>query len=369
MGQYMMAFYNYIFIFLIILIIIFLVLSFRHKLIKKRFLRKLVNSFVIVALIFLTFSVALFPDFITVKETGEYSYDYYVMELTDTSRLEDFKNDGSYRKLSVLVYYPIGEITNNSCPLVVFSHGGISTKTSNISLFKELASHGYFVISIDHTYHSLLTVIDGKRIYIDSSYMKELNNENSHLDIQNSFNCFQKWMKLRTDDINFVIDTFIQKSLEENSDLYSLIDHENIGLAGHSLGGSAVLGVARQREDINAVIALESPYMNDIIGVDGNEFIWNSNPFSCAIMNIYSDSGYPLIESDNKYVQNKIYLNDYENVENYYIEGSNHFSITDLVRKSPILCAVLGGGYNKSGYQTLEYINQKSLAFFNKHLR
>ena len=197
--------------------------------------------------------------------------------------------------------------------------------------------------------------------------MKELNTEDSHSDIENSYACFKKWMKLRTEDINFVLNTFIRESVEENNSFYSLADVKNIGVAGHSLGGSAALGVARQRDDIKAVIALESPYMCDITGVDGNSFIWNTNSYLCAIMNIYSDSGYPLIESDNKYVQNKnLYQN--ENTENYYIEGSNHYSLTDLVRTSPILCALFGGGYKKPGYDTLEFINQKSLAFFDKYL-
>jgi hypothetical protein len=87
-----------------------------------------------------------------------------------------------------------------------------------------------------------------------------------------------------------------------------------------------------------------------------------------AVMNIYSDSGYPLIEADNKYVQNKNYLYNDGNVEYYYIEGSNHYTLTDLVRKSPILCTLLGGNYSKPGYNTLEFINQKSLDFFDRFL-
>jgi dienelactone hydrolase len=311
----------------------------------------------------------LFPDFRSVKTTGEYSFSSCVIELTDSSRIENYKNDGTFRKLSVLVYYPDEDsIENNTCPLIVFSHGGISTKTSNISLYKELASHGYVVVSIDHTYHALSAEIDGEKIHINSGYMKELNTEDSHSDIENSYECFQKWMKLRMDDYNFVIDTFTEKSIEESNSLYSLVNVKSIGVAGHSLGGSAALGIARQRDDIKAVVALESPYMYDITGVQGDEFTWNTNPYPCAVMNVYSDSGYPLIESDNKYVQNKNYLYNNENIEFYYIEGSNHYTLTDLVRTSPILCALLGGGYKKSGFDTLEFINQKSLAFFDKYL-
>ena len=176
--------------------------------------------------------------------------------------------------------------------------------------------------------------------------MREINAEDSYSGIENSYTCFEKWMELRTRDINFVIDTLIKKSVQ-----YFIIKI-----------------TPRQRNDIKAVIALESPYMCDITGIDGNEFTWNTNPYPCAVMNIYSDSGYPLIECDNKYVQNKNYLYNNGNVQYYYIEGSNHYSLTDLVRKSPVLCALLGGGYEKSGYDTLVVINQRCLAFFDKYL-
>jgi hypothetical protein len=43
---------------------------------------------------------------------------------------------------------------------------------------------------------------------------------------------------------------------------------------GHSLGGSAVLGIGRQRADIHIVIALEAPFLYDIVGVDEGKFIF-----------------------------------------------------------------------------------------------
>lgn len=363
-----MAFYNFSLLAAVIFLMIISIVVFKRNFTNKKWFKKLMKTTVMIAIIIMTFSVLLFPDFKSVKTTGEYPYASCVMELTDPARIEAYKNDGSSRKLSILVYYPDTDIQKNTCPLIVFSHGGISTKASNLSLYQELASHGYVVVSADHTYHALSTQIEGKTIPIDPGYFKEINTENSHEDINNSYACFQKWMKLRTDDISFVIDTCIQNSMQEDKSFYSLIDADHIGVAGHSLGGSAALGAARQRNDIKAVIALESPYMCDITGVDGNDFMWNTNSYPCAMMNIYSDSGYPLIEADHKYVQNKNYLYHSENVEYYYIKGSNHYSLTDLVRKSPALCALLGGGYEKSGYDTLAFINQKCLAFFDKHL-
>ena len=364
-----MAAYNIILLVLVILLIGFLILFVKRNFGKRRWLGRIVKTTAVLAILLMLSVIVLFPDLAAVKSTGEYSYASCRLELTDESRMEEFKNDGSFRKLSLLVYYPDEiSIQRNSCPLIVFSHGGISTNTSNLSLFQELASHGYVVVSIDHTYHALSTEIDAKKIYIDAEYLHEINTEDSHTDIENSYACFQKWMKLRRDDMNFIIDDMIQNSVKESNAFYSLIDAKRIGTAGHSLGGSAALGVARQRSDVQAVIALESPFLCDITGVNGTEFLWNQEPYSCAIMNIYSDSGYPLLAADHKYVQNKKYLYNDENVEYYYIEGSNHYSLTDLVRKSPFLSALLGGGYEKSGYASLELINQKSLCFFDRYL-
>lgn len=191
MENFWTAYHNYILTFALVLLIGFLFALRKRNLIKNAALSKATKALTVTAIIAIAFALILFPDLKSVETTGEYAYASCVLELTDTSRPESFKNDGSFRTLSALVYYPAGR---TACPMVVFSHGGISTKTSNLSLYKELASHGYVVISIDHTYHALSARIGGKTVYIDPGYMKELSSEDSHLDPANSYACYQKWM-------------------------------------------------------------------------------------------------------------------------------------------------------------------------------
>ena len=63
---------------------------------------------------------------------------------------------------------------------------------------------------------------------------------NGKYDEEAVYNLEQKWMKLRTADMNFVLDTIIQHAGESGSDaVYQRIDLEKIGLMGHSLGGVA----------------------------------------------------------------------------------------------------------------------------------
>ena len=92
---------------------------------------------------------------------------------------------------------------------------------------------------------------------------------------------YQSWMNVRTADINVVID-----EIKDDPDFFleRLIDITKIGVIGHSLGGSAALGVGRIRDDINAVVALESPFMCDILDVIDNEFIFNDESYPTPVL-------------------------------------------------------------------------------------
>ncbi len=364
-----MAAGNYIIIAIAALLLAGGIMSRVSKIPKSRRLRGFLSVFSFILVFALVAKVILFPELKSIETTGDFAVASVTLQMEDPSRQETYRNDGSQRKLSVIVYYPdSASIAQSSCPLVVFSHGGISYKDSNTSLYEELASHGYVVASIDHPYQSLYTSVDGKKIWIDGGYMKQLQTEDPNKDIANSFACYQTWMETRTADMGFVIDSLITQAAKQNNGFYSLIDTGRIATAGHSLGGAAALGVARQRGDIKAVVALEAPYFCDITGFNDTGFTWDTSPYDCAILNIYSDSGYPLIGTDIRYAQNERYLMNEGNVEYVHIEGSNHYTLTDLVRKSPILCALLGGGYSASGEETLKTINEACLAFFDRYL-
>jgi hypothetical protein len=202
-------------------------------------------------------------------------------------------------------------------------------------------------------------------------YFKEVQQENAKTDKQRSFEYYQKWMNIRMGDINFVIDTILNKTKESSGGVYSLIDVEKIGLMGHSLGGSAVLGIPRQRDTIDAVIALESPYMYDITGVKNNQFQWNDQVYPVPVLNIYSDSAWDHLSEWTQYARNYALFSDSEaTVFNLHLIGGGHFSLTDLSLSSPFLTRILEGG--ESPMDNEEYIinvNKICLDFFNRYLK
>lgn len=353
---------TYIFIVLAVLLLALVIFLTVKKLPHKKILRVFIKIGISAAIVIFALGAIIFPDLKPIKSTGKYKYETVVYQIEDTTRTDEY-NPNSNRKLSILAYYPTNP--EKECPLFVFSHGGISFKTSNVSLFGELASHGYIVLSIDHTYQALSTKIDGKKISMDTNFRKEIMNEDSHKDINDSFQCYQKWLPVRINDLDFTINDALAKK-QDRYKFFDNIDESNIILSGHSLGGAAAYGTARKRKDIKAVIALESPYLADIIGVDGNDFIWNETEYDCAMLNFYSDSGSSLVENDHKYYQNKKYLTNTGNIGYCYIKGANHYTLTDLVRTSPLLCQILGGGYSLSGSKSLKIINETTLNFLNK---
>ena len=95
---------------------------------------------------------------------------YYRYE-SDIPEMLTHNND---REIPVKVWYP-EDAQKNHHPLLVFSHGSFGVYTSNETLYLELASRGYIVMSLNHPYHSFSCVMsDGRRIGADFDFMRNV---------------------------------------------------------------------------------------------------------------------------------------------------------------------------------------------------
>ena len=317
--------------------------------------------------------VLLFPSYQTPAPSGLYPVATVRYTFIDQDRTEQYSKTGQNRQVNLVLWYPDNVGNKETFPLVVFSHGGLGTEYSNESLYLELASHGYVVCSIGHPYHAFWTMGEnGQRTFVSQSYFGELQREDAKTDKQQSFAYYQKWMATRTADINFVLNTLL-KGVENGAGgvVYRLINPERIGVMGHSLGGSAALGIPRQRNDIDVVIALESPYLYDITEVENGEFAFTEQDYPVPVLNIYSDSAWEHLSEWPQYARNYEYLiSTRETIHNLYLGGAGHFSLTDLALASPLLVQILEGGKPSVDSQIyLDKLNQACLDFFNQYLK
>ncbi|MEA1884865.1 MAG: alpha/beta hydrolase [Thermotogota bacterium] len=336
--------------------------------------RVILKAFGMMVLIFVfTLPAILFPqNKVVVDATGDNQELTKTYTYIDQNRIESYTDTGENRKLNVQWWYP--EHLEQTYPLIIFSHGGLGVKTSNESLFNELASHGFVVCSIDHTYQCFYTTDeDGKTTLIDFGYMQELFAENPLSDIQQSYEFYQKWMKIRTEDINFVIDYIAKEALTKNADLvYKLVDMSRIGVMGHSLGGSAALGIGRIRDDVHAVIALESPFMYDIEGIVDDRFFFTDEIYPIPVLNIYSDSSWNILSLRPQYEKNYTMLSETNStVFTVHISGIGHLGLTDFALTSPLLTHILDRkkSTTEKTLYVLKTINKLSLEFFNQYLK
>lgn len=318
----------------------------------------------------------LFTGYEGLPTTGQYKVKMAEDIWVDESRVEEFEQDGSKREVPVHFYYPDTKAKDAEFPLVIFSHGAFGYYQSNTSTYQELASRGYVVISLDHPYHSFFTTdTDGKLITVDPGFMQEVQyvNENNtpETDI---FDYSSKWLKLRTDDMNFVIDTIQlakKKDIHTSEDVMNAIkmaDDNNIGLFGHSLGGATSVTVGRQREEVKAVIDLDGTMLGEQIAYENGRYEFNDEPYPVPILAVDTEFHHQAaLEYGDLYVNNKVIENAVDGREVYF-QDAGHMNFTDLPLFSPFLAKMLGIG-TIDKVECIEKTNEIVGMFFDHYLK
>ncbi|WP_026888822.1 alpha/beta hydrolase family protein [Clostridium beijerinckii] len=350
---------------------------------KKYKIRKMVGkSIAMCIVVVLAVSPELiFPQHKMPELTGKYKeIKTATYTFKDNNRIDIYSPKGENREVTVEFWYPEDDEVTSHYPLVVFSHGAYGMKTSNMSTFRELASNGYVVCSIDHPYQCLFTRdADGKITTIDKSFMDELNGANNGAyDEETEYNLGVKWLNVRTEDMNFVLDTIIKNVKEGNTEkVYSLIDAGKIGLIGHSLGASASAQLGRERSDVSAVVNLDDDLIGEYTGFNNGKLQINHNIYPIPILSIYSDDLKRIYEkTDPSIIPQKLISATALKSFEVYFDGTNHMSFTDLPLASPILTKLLCNTANsKIGiqkadkYYVIEKMNNLVLQFFNCYLK
>ena len=212
-----------------------------------------------------------------------------VLDLVDTDRVEPFQSGDARRELLVRFWYPraiksecrpapysdpavwnyfskllnvpLPVVRTNSClaapilegawPVVVFTHGYTGTFTDYTFLFEDLASRGYIVASVDHTYEAAAVALPDGRLV--KSVFGSPFSDGGRADSE----AFMSAEAVRLRDVHFVVDELARLNARPDSPFAGRIDTASIAIAGHSFGGLTALEAVQQDARIRAAVLID----------------------------------------------------------------------------------------------------------------
>ncbi|GAA3618081.1 lipase [Nonomuraea rosea] len=137
---------------------------------------------------------------------------------------------------------PVRPSSSRPYPVVLYSPGAGESRWLGTTLVEDLASRGYVVVAIDHTYDAGAVQFPGGRVETVRPGLDE--------------NGAYSVMKVRIADTKFVLDQLIaNRSLPKG--LAGSLDLDRIGMFGHSLGGSTAAQAMANDSRIKAGINLD----------------------------------------------------------------------------------------------------------------
>ncbi|MHC8669691.1 alpha/beta hydrolase family protein [Bacillus cereus] len=229
--------------------------------------------------------------------------------------------------------------SENHYPILLFSHGFNGFRNQNTFQVEELASQGYIVLSIDHTFDAAATVFPGGR----TAYVQPINltdEGDSHI-------------KLWEEDVSFVLNQI--EKLNENDEtgfFTGRLDISRIGMFGHSYGGATAAQILAKDSRVKAAINMDGTLYGEILPESGI-----GKPF--LLMNAEEPD-----EADPFEVRERYGRGLAGGGMSMVIPHTDHTSFTDLHLFSPLLQSP---GENPKEVHRI--INEFSLAFFDQYVK
>jgi dienelactone hydrolase len=134
-----------------------------------------------------------------------------------------------------------------SYPMVLFSHGAGASMEVETSQSEDLASHGYIVVDVDHTYVSMATEFPGRIVTAQEA--------TTNFDTPEPA---EPITQIMADDDKFVIDELGQMNTGKlDSAFKGKLNLDEIGVIGHSVGGAVAYNLAINDSRVKAAINLD----------------------------------------------------------------------------------------------------------------
>lgn len=279
--------------------------------------------------------------------------------------------------------YSGGEISSaqTSYPLILANPGFGSSRFLHTSQAENLASHGYIVAVIDHTYNTFATEFPDGRITTSST--NDLFSPDH--DYQTESGNRDKLGKTLTDDVTFVLDQFeLIQSGHMPSHLKGRIDLCHVGVFGHSIGGAAAYDASydpritagidldgalyrlRDREDLRKPFL----FMNSESEFERLKLVMDNHVYTEAELKRMGNTRAWMdqVTEDKKLELERMRQSVASGGQFLYLENSEHLNFTDVQFISPIF-KLLGITGKIAPQRANAIINAYMLDFFDTYLK
>ncbi|GAB4424158.1 MAG: carboxylic ester hydrolase [Anaerolineales bacterium] len=347
---------------------------------------------------------ALLPVPIISTPGGNYQVGTQIFTLTDTSRTELYSGQEEPRRFMIQVWYPANPSTQDSLapwmkdarifaraiatylelpaffldhlelvktpaylnaeldpgnkpyPVILFSHGWNGFAAQNANQALELASRGYVVVGMQHTYGAIVTVFPDGTI--------APNNPNALPDgvpadryNQAARTLADQWAS----DMAFTLDFLQAQNEDTNSPFHTALELNKVGVYGHSTGGGAAIQFCGTDSRCTALLSMD-PFMTPVSSQVLHEGV------SQPSFHMFSQTWANLTDSKN----NRLFYSFYEQLDPatrvIYIRDTAHYDFSDLPLLSPIAPQLgLKGPIN--GKRVNQIVNDYLISFFEMTLK
>lgn len=230
------------------------------------------------------------PMFQLPKATGPYRVGTTVIHLIDHRRREGYStNPADRRELNIQLWYPTSAVSGEQAPyrrkaettflssyqaaipteafedvaiaapngpnaIVIFNHAWNGLRTQDTFETIDLASHGFVVVSIDHTYNAMRTAFpDGRVITPRSGDLDDFTRESPAI----LFERANAELRTESADDSFLLDTLQQWNGDASSPFFRKLDLSRVGVMGHSFGGAVAIQTAISDERVRAAVNMD----------------------------------------------------------------------------------------------------------------
>ena len=241
-------------------------------------------------------------------------------------------------------------------PVIVYSHGWNGFDAISTSQTIQLASHGYVVIGMQHTYGAVVTVFEDGTIVKNYPDALPEGVPDGEYEI-----AAQKLVDQWSGDIKYALDFITDENNDASSPFYGTLGLSQIGVYGHSTGAGAAIQFCGTDTRCKALLG-QDPFMRPVsIAVLDNGV---TQPSFFMFSQVWRDRFGSL--------NNRLFKNFRSNSPDVYgavyILGSDHLDFIDLPLLTP-LAPQLGLKGPINGRRVTVIVNDYLLSFFDKALK